>query len=80
MSLRCGEIRASILLRNDISQCEAIPRSAQKCQRKRKENIQVSVFLPRSPRGLISDHTEKGESLPRNGEQLLILCQNIFKI
>lgn len=56
------------------------PDLLKKSQRKCKENIQVSVFLPRSPRGLISDHTENGESLPHNGEQLLIKCQNIFKI
>lgn len=81
MSLWCGEIRASILLWNHISQCEMNPRSAlKKCQRKCKENIQMSVFLPRSPRGLISDHTGNGESLPNNGKLLLILCQNIFKI
>lgn len=58
-----------------------IPRSAKKCQRKCKENIQVSVFLPPSPWGLISDHIGKeGEALLHYGEQLLILCQNIFKI
>lgn len=67
-SLRCAEIRAGIMLWNDISQCETTPRSAWKkknCQRKCKVNIQVSVFLPGSPRGLISDHTEEeGELCP----------------
>lgn len=74
--------RSELLLWNDISQWWWYPDLLQKkkCQRKCKENIQVSVFLPCSPRGLISDHTENGESLPHNGEQLLILCQNIFKI
>lgn len=80
MSLRCGEIRASILLWNDISQCEMIPRSAKKSKKAQREYSVVSVFLSRSPWGLIRDHTENGESLPHNGEQLLILCQNIFKI
>lgn len=65
-----------------ISKCEMIPRSAlKKMSRKvQREYSGVSVFLPRSPWGLISDHTENGESLPHNGEQLLIPCQNIFKI
>lgn len=82
MSLRCGEIRASILLWNVYLK---MWNDSQICLKKMSRKVQreysgVSVFLPRSPWGLISDHTENGESLPHNGEQVLILCQNIFKI
>lgn len=60
VSLRSGEIRAPILLWNDISK---VPTDSQICFKNRAKNMQREYFggagSASSPWGLISDHTGK---------------------
>lgn len=83
-SLRCAEIRAGIMLWNDISQCETTPRSAWKKKKLSKKVQSEYSGVSISPRFTSGSnkwsHRRRRGALPHYGEQLLIFCQNIFKI